>query len=230
MKRIKTTATVVALLVLSTSAFAGAPGTGSARPGAKPESRTAAPRERTESPEVRKQRAESLRIIRAIDKNLANLPNSTLRTTLTIEERNDIVKKVADAHYRGLFGAQQARLFTEINNNSTNKAYIAVYENMQIMALKNLLDSSNTRWNETITTKDEKGKETTETVEVDAMDFIAGQALTVAKTGSTEFIAFMGQVAVLQKSGVSTREAIKQALSELGISFEEFIKRCMVKK
>lgn len=217
----KTNATIVALVALtvSTSAFAVGGKGRETRDSKGRDQKTELGRQETSGASVAKAATTSL------VGNISNgmkIESAPALASLGIKA-NDIRvlnSKTAAAYDQGLFGAQQTRLFNELQANTGKAEYQAVYANIQVLAAKNMLTDANLKWTENVDGR---------TVEINSMDFISGEALSIAKGSSPKFVQFMARKTQLEKDGSSTKDAITQALKELGISFQEFVRKCLVK-
>ena len=140
---------------------------------------------------------------------------------LTSADSRVMLKRSAEAYDKGLFGARQEALLEAIESNPTKPEYVAIFTNNSVLAAKNMLTDANLKWTESIDGK---------TVEINSMNFTTGEALMVAKGSSPKFVQFMNRKTQLEKDGKSTREAMVEALKELNISWEEFVRRCLLAK
>lgn len=180
---------------------------------------------RTETDQTtRDQRAQELRQNRQLVSDISNglrIANEPALQSLGIKPENIVALNNATARALtdGLLGSQAKRVLQDMIANPT-PAHKALFANIQILAAKNMLDYRNTRWEEVV-----DGQK----VAVDSMEFIMGEALNVARTGSESFVRFLALKSELEKKGTPTKEAIKQALSILKISYEDFVKLCLRK-
>ncbi len=218
MKLTKTNVLVAFLaLTVASSAFASR--------GVKPkENERRSGRTETQQSE-RDQRARDLRQNLQLVQNISNgyrilnepsLRELDLKPENLVRLNNATARAITD----GLLGANGKKVLESMISDPS-PANKALFTNIQLMAAKNLLKDSNTKWEETI-----EG----ETVRIDSMDFLMGEALNVARTGSESFVSFLALKSKLEKDGVSTKDAIKQALTLLKISYEDFVKLCLKRK
>lgn len=224
MKRTKTNAAIVALIALavSTSAFA-APGTGKPRETGNKDKTT------TGSTAVRPRDGSGLSGARAqVVRRVTNLhravvagsPKAFEGQNLSSADTRVILERTSAALSEGLLGARGDALVQAIEANPSKAEFVAIYTNYSLLAARNKLTSANLKWTENIDGK---------TVEINANDFITGEALMVAKGSSPKFVKFMNIKTQLEKEGKSTREAMIEALKELEISWEDFVRRCLLK-
>lgn len=226
MKRTQITLVALLALTVSTSAFAAG---GKGREGKGKDGRDV--REtigaKVETAGASKAKAETVQLVRDISNGM-RIESAPVLQSLNLKA-GDIVtlnNKTAEAYDKGLFGSQQGRLFDELKQNVGSAEFQALFANYQIMAAKNLLTTANTKM-----TFEIEGK----THEVNSMDFLTGEALSVAKTSTSKpgepskFTTFLNRKSALEKEGKSSKDAIEQALREVGISLKEFVQKCLVK-
>lgn len=227
MKRTKTKATLVALLTLAVSSTAfGAGVKGREGKDSKGKDARTEISGKNETSGATTARAATVsrfsNLFRTMKvETLAELSSLNLKPADT----RVMLKRASEAYDKGLFGARGDALLQAIESNPTKPEYVAIFTNNAVLAAKNMLTDANLKWTENV-----DGKR----VEINSMDFTTGEALMIAKGSSPKFVQFMNRKTQLEKGepgkpGLSTREAIMEALKELNISFEEFVRKCLVK-
>lgn len=223
MKRTNTMLVAILALAVSTSAFAVG-GKGREGKGGKDAKETRTEIGRTnESAGSSKGRVETLNSVKAISKtmNIESMP-ALASLKLSKDDVEALNEKTAKAFDDGLIVRKEnvGSFLKALEEGSSKEEFKALYANIQILAGKNKLTDANLKWTENVDGK---------SVEINSMTFITGEALSIAKGSSPKLVQFLNLKTQMEKEGLSTKEATMEALKRVGISFEEFVRRCLVK-
>ena len=226
MKRTKTNAFVVALLALAVSSSALAVG-GKGRETKDSKGReTKLENSKTEAAGLSGVRAQVVRRFTNIYKALKTESSAELQSlNFTPADSRVMLKRSALAYEKGLYGARQEALLEAVEANANKPEFQALFINNAVLAAKDMLHDGNLKWEEKITID---GKE--QTVQINSMNFTTGEALMIGKGSSPRMVKFFNRKTQLEKEGKSTREAMIESLKELEISWEEFVRRCLLAK
>ncbi len=140
---------------------------------------------------------------------------------INAENQERATLRLAEALNNDLLGEGAEQTLTSIAKDPTNEANRALLANLIGLAIKpKLLTTENLVFDEVV-----DGVAT----KINSMDFLNGEAKSIAASGNPKFASFLAKKSQYERT-MSSKEAIKKALEELGISYEEFVRRCLKSK
>ncbi|MES2769394.1 MAG: hypothetical protein V4596_09630 [Bdellovibrionota bacterium] len=139
---------------------------------------------------------------------------------INAENQERVTLRLAEALDKNLLGEGAQETLASIAKDPTNEANRALLANLVGLAIRQKLTTENLVFEEMV-----DGQMT----RLNTMDFLNGEAKSIAASGNPKFASFLAKKSQYERT-MSSKEAIKKALEELGISYEEFVRRCLKSK